>query len=1102
MKESLIKNTPLFAELSDEEQRALGKRMRLENYNPDEVLFIKDGESDALYLIKEGWVKLSTDSGASVVANLGPGSLVGETDFFQGRAHSMTARASGQVTVWALDNQALTEIIAERPQIGLNLGLAFGSGIVQFQPYLTDQLAQNPLLQTLSDRERSLIAQRLSPQHYRAGQAIYRSGDQPTGLFFIVEGTVRMLGDSDEDYSELGYGEAFGEMAVISGKPHSNTAQPATEVIVWQLSPVDFTSLTQTNPSIKTKLSQNLRATLTAADRVHAASILRRSAIFADLSDEALKEVTRLLLLRHVPAGEMIFSEGDSGDAIYIVDSGSVDAISDAPEKAGELVARFVDSDIFGEAALLTGKTRSFTAYASADTNLWVLYRTDFDNLLVKYPQLSAGLSRALRDQLSASGGYGTPPYLKKIALLGRLSRVQLDDLAARLQPRRYQAGSTIYYEGRSGDEMYFIEHGQVEHWANSMQGPILLETLEQSDFFGEIALLSGRNHPTTAYAIVDSDIWTLSKAAFDNFLKRYPNLGVNLSRILSERLEETLSRLRGGPPQRGLPPGPDPSRPLRPVQSSRPVSPVGPSRPYPTGPAQPPRPPAALPPVPVRPVAPQSGSRPIPPMRALPPGSQPPPGPPIHSQHTMGMRPVRGGPPAGPSPHSQHTLGMPPVQGGPPSRPPIHSQHTQPVPLQRGPGRQDTGPTRSEPPSSRDKRKRPKRRKKEKSRAVPPAQRSLPAGSSVHSQYTQPIAPAQIGPRSLPPPSSGGQPKPADPRRDQRRSGSQPRQKPASERKSIWSALPFGRTENKHQPSRPMPRAVSNRRLSRYNNSFSVWFAKRSLGAKLRLLFVLLIIIWLCGIMAPSWIIQALASTFEDNGALSGDRRSIVNQVRQDGAVGAMAALPFVETATATPTDTLTPTTTPTQTSTPTETPIPTSTHTPTLTPTSTETPTPVFSPTPTDTPTPRFTNTPSPPTDTPTPEPTPTPDVDFRVKSVRQLTPCENHGNHHIFIKVEDPSGQGINGVPVKIQWAATADGFVVAKTETKTNLTGQMEPGHIDFAMFKGTYEVEIQGGTSEVASGITPDYGVNEACGEDGTANSLYHQSFQVIFQRTF
>lgn len=281
-----------------------------------------------------------------------------------------------------------------------------------------------------------------------------------------------------------------------------------------------------------------------------------------------------------------------------------------------------------------------------------------------------------------------------------------------------------------------------------------------------------------------------------------------------------------------------------------------------------------------------------------------------------------------------------------------------------------------------------------------------------------------------------------------------------------------------------------------------SVWFAKRSLSAKVGISVFLILLIWLCGIAAPSFIINSLAATFEDEGALPGDERSILNQVREDGAVGAVAALPFVETATPTPSNTPTPTHTPTASATPTETPIPTLTHTPTNTPTPTDTPTPIFTPTPTDTPTPARPQSTRPPTDTPTPEATPTPDVDFRLRSVRQLTPCENRGKHHIFVKVQDGTGQGINGVPVKIQWAPVEDGFITAKTESKTNLEGQIEPGRLDFAMFKGTYQVEVQGGTSEVATGITPDYGVNEPCGEDATANSLFHISFEVIFERTF
>lgn len=1047
MNENFIKNTPLFAELTEEEQRALSKRMRLEDYQSNESIFIKDGDSNAFYLINEGWVKLSANDKGPVVANLGPGSLLGETDFFLGRPYALTARATGNVVVWALDNNALANLIAERPEIGLHLGLAFGTCIVQYQKRLAAQLGNIHLLENLSERERSLIAQHLSPKRYFAGEAIYRSGDQPTGIFFIEQGTVRLIGETDADYTELAEDEAFGEMAVLSNKPHSNTAQAATEVILWELSPADFATLTGANPSIKSNLSRNLRSSLNAADQAFALTILKRIPLFKDLPKEALSDVARLLLLRHIPAGEAVFNQGDPGEAMYIVDSGSIEAINEEPGKPRELVGRFVDSDFFGETVLLTGKTRSFTAYATTPTNLWGLYRTDFDHLLVKYPQLSVALSRALRESFNASDTYSVEPHLKKVALLGGLSRMQLDELSARLQPRRYQGGSTIYYEGRSSDEMYFIERGQVEHWANTLQGPILLETLGPSDFFGEIALLSGKGHPTTAYAVVETEIWVLTKADFEDFLHRYPNLAVTFTRILSERLEQTMVRLRGAAPQRGLPSGTRANPPFQPAP--------GPQGSYdpPPGPANPSRP-MSMPPVPVHRVGPPR------PVRALPPQTNPtqgmPPQPPIHSQHTQAIQPVPRPNPA----HSQFTQGMPPQRG------PVHSQNTMGMPALRPAGfSQPTQPIptqRPEPAPSRGKSTSSRRVKKGDSR---PAASLRAKQGPLQGRGGKKRAP------SGPPQQSPG---PA-------RSGSRPLMLPAPQ------AAP-----------KPMtPRSMSNRRIGQYRNSFSVWFAKRSLGAKLRLLAFLLIIIWLCGIMAPSWIIQALAANFEDNGARPGDNRSIVNQIRAEGAKGAVAALPFVETATPTPTETSTPTETPTPTSTVTETPLPTWTPTPTNTPTPTETPTPVFTPTPTETPTRAFTRAPLPPTDTPTPEATPTPAVDFALVSIRQLTPCENHGNHHIFIKVRDATGQGINGVPVKIQWAATADGFVVAKTETKENT-----PGRIDFAMFKGTYTVEIQGATSQKAEGITPDFGINEPCGEDGTANSLYHQSFEVIFQRTY
>jgi hypothetical protein len=182
-----------------------------------------------------------------------------------------------------------------------------------------------------------------------------------------------------------------------------------------------------------------------------------------------------------------------------------------------------------------------------------------------------------------------------------------------------------------------------------------------------------------------------------------------------------------------------------------------------------------------------------------------------------------------------------------------------------------------------------------------------------------------------------------------------------------------------------------------------------------------------------------------------------------------------------------------PTFTSTPTPTDTPTSTSTPTITPT--------FTPVPTDTPVPP-TNTPKPvapkPTAAPpTPTDTPVPDVDFRLVKVRRLSACENHGNHNININVLDKDGNGLPWIKCWVSWGP--DG-----AELETGHKPEIGDGYVDFPMFKGTHTVQVMNFKSEIAQGITPDIPVGERCEESGEdlGNSLYHYSYEVVFQRTY
>lgn len=131
-----------------------------------------------------------------------------------------------------------------------------------------------------------------------------------------------------------------------------------------------------------------------------AVEALGRCRLFAGLGPEALQAIARTLRVRHFRRGEVLFHEGDPGDALFIVASGAVKVVVPSEEGAEAILATLRRGDFLGELALLDGAPRSASAIALEVTEVLTLPRDQFRALANTEPAIRDALLESMAREL------------------------------------------------------------------------------------------------------------------------------------------------------------------------------------------------------------------------------------------------------------------------------------------------------------------------------------------------------------------------------------------------------------------------------------------------------------------------------------------------------------------------------------------------------------------------------------------------------------------------------------------------------------------------------------------------------------------------------
>lgn len=122
---------------------------------------------------------------------------------------------------------------------------------------------------------------------------------------------------------------------------------------------------------------------------------LKNSALFGSLTPLELSTVDGLMHERRFLSEEIVFDEGEEGQALYLVMAGRV-VISQTHDSVFKVVAELGPGSVFGDLALLDDSPRNAQARAMENCEVAVFFRADFLGLMKTDPVIGYKISLAL----------------------------------------------------------------------------------------------------------------------------------------------------------------------------------------------------------------------------------------------------------------------------------------------------------------------------------------------------------------------------------------------------------------------------------------------------------------------------------------------------------------------------------------------------------------------------------------------------------------------------------------------------------------------------------------------------------------------------------
>jgi CRP-like cAMP-binding protein len=133
---------------------------------------------------------------------------------------------------------------------------------------------------------------------------------------------------------------------------------------------------------------------------------------------------------------------------------------------------------------------------------------------------------------------------LRRVPLFAGVEPTKLKLLAFTSDRVHYAAGETLFRQGDSGDAAYVILTGRADILVEAPGGQIKVAEIEDNSIVGEIAILCDVSRTATVKAATSLEALRISKEHFLKLLSDFPEVTIEIMRVLAHRLSRTTMDL------------------------------------------------------------------------------------------------------------------------------------------------------------------------------------------------------------------------------------------------------------------------------------------------------------------------------------------------------------------------------------------------------------------------------------------------------------------------------------------------------------------------------------------------------------------------------